>query len=82
MDAVFSVIESTGAPTLAAMGEEKLKSAAAILGATRAMDPDVRKMCLHLLGQFVSIGAANAWDMLTEKPRALMQDDQSKEANG
>ena len=82
MDAVFSVMESTGAPTLAAMGEERLKSAAAILGATRAMDPDVRKMCLHLLRQFVSIGAANAWDMLTEKPRALIQDDQSKEANG
>ena len=81
MDAVFSVLESTGAPTLAAMGEEKLRSAAAMLGATRAMDPEVRKMCLHLLGQFVSIGAANAWEMLTEKPRALAQGDKTKEEN-
>ena len=79
MEAVFSVLESTGAPTLAAMGEEKLKSAGAMLGATRAMDPEVRKMCLHLLGQFVSIGAANAWEMLTEKPRAIAQGDKTKE---
>ena len=81
MDAVFSVLESTGAPTLTAMGEEKLRSAAAMLGATRAMDPEVRKMCLHLLGQFVSIGAANAWEMLTEKPRALAPGDKTKEEN-
>ena len=63
------------------MGEEKLRSAAAMLGATRAMDPEVRKMCLHLLGQFVSIGAANAWEMLTEKPRSLAQGDKTKEEN-
>ena len=50
-----------------------------MLGATRAMDPEVRKMCLHQLGQFVSIGAANEWEMLTEKPRAIVQGDKTKE---
>lgn len=81
VDTVFTLLESTRASTLAEMSAEKLRSAAAIVTATLDMDADVRKMLMQLLGQFISIGAAGAWDMLTERPRQLLQDRTVKEEN-
>lgn len=81
VDAVFSVLEATKVSTFAQLGDDKLATAGAIINASRNMDPDTRKMCLRLLGKFISIGATNAWEMLTEKPRAFIQENITKEAN-
>lgn len=79
VDTLFTLLESTHATTLAEIGADKLRSAAAIITATRDMDADSRRMFMHLLGQFISIGAAGAWDMITERPRQLLQEGTTKE---
>lgn len=81
IDAVFSVLEAANVSTFAQLSEDKLSAISAMLRATRTMEPETRKMCLRLLGKFLSIGVSNAWDMLTEKSRTFIQENIIKEAN-
>ena len=69
VDTVFELLSATEASTLAEISGEKLKSAAAILSATHGMDGETKRMFLRLIGQFLSIGASNAWDMMTDRQR-------------
>ncbi len=67
VDALFTLLTATGASTLAEMSSEKLRSAASILGAVRELDADARRMLVRLVGQFVAIGASNAWEMIVQR---------------
>ena len=69
VDTMFELLSATEAKTLAEISGEKLKSAAAILSATHGMDGETKRMFLRLIGQLLSIGASNAWDMMTDRQR-------------
>lgn len=74
VEALFDVLTSTDATTLAQLSGEKLKSAAMILAGVRGMNPEMRKMFLRLIGMFLSMTAANAVGMIGEKQRDVLSD--------
>ncbi len=67
VDALFTLLDATGATTLSEMSSEKLRSAVSILGAARELDADARRMLIQLVRQFVAIGASNAWEMIVQR---------------
>lgn len=69
VDVIFRMMEDTEATTLSQVGENKLKLTKMILNATVDMDPEKRRTFLKLLGQFVSTGAGNIIEMLTQKDK-------------
>ncbi len=69
VEALFDVLGSTDANTLAELSGEKIKSAAMIIAGVRAMKPEMRKMFLQLVGMFLSMTATNTVEMLDERRR-------------
>lgn len=68
VEALFSLLEQTQATTMSQItGENKLKLTKTLINATMDMDPETRKVFLKLLGQFVTTGALNVVEMLTQK---------------
>lgn len=74
VDTVFDVIEATGASTLAELSADKLRSAVAIITASREVDPVTLRMIGQLIGKFLTIGMGNLWDAVKQRPRALIED--------
>ncbi len=74
VEALFDVLTSSDATTLAQLSGEKLKSAAMILAGVRSMKPEMRKMFLRLIRMFLSMTAVNAVDMLGERQRDTLTD--------
>ena len=72
VEALFDVLDSTDANTLAELSGEKIKSAAMIISGVYAMKPEMRKMFLRLLGMFLSMTATNAAEMFDERRRDSM----------
>jgi len=79
VDTLFALLDATKAQTLAQLGEDKLRTAAAMVMAAYGLDRETRRMFLRLLGRFVQLGAANAWEMLLDDPRAFLPDAMTKE---
>ena len=59
VDALFGLVEPLHASTTADLTADKLHTAAAIVQASREMDPESRHMFNHMLGQLLALGAAN-----------------------
>lgn len=64
VDALFSLVEPLHASTTADLTADKLHTAAAIVQASREMDPESRRMFNHMLGQLLALGAANTRQMV------------------
>lgn len=79
VDSLFDMLEAANVATLSEMGEDKLRSSAAILNAARRLDPDARRMFLHLVGKLFHIGAANLRDMVWESALSHIPDHFTKE---
>lgn len=70
VDTLFDLLDETEATTLSQVkGEKKLKLAKLLLSVPMDMEPERRKTFLKLLGQFVSTGAGNIIEMLTQKDK-------------
>ncbi len=65
VDAVFSVMESTGAATTAEMKASVLTRLPAMLQTANSFDAETRNMLLRLAGRFVTLATANAVDVGT-----------------
>ena len=65
VDAMFEILSSAHVDTIQEMRSEKFRSALAMLQATWDMDPEMRRMFNHLLGEFFRLGAGNVWETLT-----------------
>lgn len=63
VDAVFCLLEASGASTTAEMKTNLIRNAPDIIQAGKAMDTDTRKMLLDLVGRFVKLTTSNAFDM-------------------
>lgn len=75
VDAMFDILSATHAETIAEMSSEKFRSALSMLQATRGIDPETRKMCTHLIGEFLRLGAGNVWELLSSKvPHPRLRD--------
>lgn len=73
VETLFSLLEATGAATLSDLSADKLRSALAILSATRAVDAETGRMIGRLISSFVAIGMGNLLDAATRKPRQLLE---------
>lgn len=69
VDALFEILSATDATTTTELSGDKLRSAAAMLAATRGMDTETRRMFLLLIGRFLSIGASNVLGLVAERQR-------------
>lgn len=72
VDAVFSILEATGATTLNEIMDEKFRSAAAMVIAGLTLDGETKKMLIRLVAQFIRIGTTNLWERLLQRPLALL----------
>ena len=72
VDAVFSVLEATGATTVGEILDEKFRSAAAMVIAGLTLDGETQKMLIRLVAQFIRIGTTNLWERLIQRPKALL----------
>lgn len=72
VDAVFSILEATGATTLHQLMDEGFRSAAAMVIAGLSLDGETKKMLIRLVAQFIRIGTTNLWERLLQGPRALL----------
>ena len=72
VDAVFSILEATGATTVHQIMDEKFRSAAAMVIAGLTLDGETQKMLIRLVAQFIRIGTTNLWERLLQRPLALM----------
>lgn len=79
VDTMFSLLEATHASTLNELNADRLKTASALLAATRALDAESRRMVRTMVGQLMTIGAANAWEMITDKPLPRLREHNAKE---
>ncbi len=68
VNTLFDILQSTDAVMLGDMRRNVRASAAAILEATRRVDPATSRMIWQLLGRFLQIGAGSLLDMLNRKP--------------
>ncbi|MBE5803257.1 MAG: DUF2974 domain-containing protein [Clostridiales bacterium] len=71
VDAVFSILEATGATTLSQIKDEKFRSVAAMVIAGLTLDSETKKMLIRLVAQFIRIGTTNLWERLRQRPLAL-----------
>lgn len=69
VDAVFSILEATGADTLQEIMDEKFRSAAAMAIAGLTLDAETKKMLIRLVAQFIRIGTTNLWQRLLQRPQ-------------
>lgn len=81
VDTLFSLVDATHASTLQDLNTNIFSNAAAVLSATHQLDTDSRRMVRQLLGQLISIGAANAWKLLVDTPLAKRRESNIKEVN-
>lgn len=72
VDAVFSILEATGATTVNQIMDEKFRSAAAMVIAGLTLDGETKKMLIRLVAQFIRIGTTNLWERLLQGPKALL----------
>lgn len=82
VDAVFSILEATGATTLNQIVDEKFRSAAAMVIAGLSLDGETQKMLIRLVAEFIRIGTTNLWERLLQRPKALLglaEDDVTEE---
>ncbi|MGN0778720.1 MAG: Mbeg1-like protein [Aristaeellaceae bacterium] len=73
VDTLFTLLESTGASTLHELSADKLRTALAILTASRDIDPDTLRMIAQLISSLVSIGMGNLLDAATRRHRLLWE---------
>lgn len=71
VDAVFSILEATGANTLQEIMDEKFRSASAMVIAGLSLDAETKKMLIRLVAQFIRIGTTNLWERLLQRPLGL-----------
>ena len=64
VDALFSLVAPTGAATTADLTADKLRTAEAVIQASRSMPPESRRVFSQMIGQLIAIGAANAREMV------------------
>lgn len=74
VETLFDVLSATDATTIAELSSEKIKSVAVILTAIRDMEPETRKMFLHLISMFLSMAATNARGMFSERQKEFLQE--------
>ena len=72
VDAVFSILEATGATTVNQIMDEKFRSGAAMVIAGLMLDGETKKMLIRLVAQFIRIGTTNLWERLLQRPLALL----------
>ena len=83
VDAVFSILEATGATTVNQILDEKFRSGAVMAIASLSLDGETRKMLLQLVGQFIRIGTTNLWERLIQRPMELLgMEDKATDENG
>ena len=63
VDAVFRVLESTGATTTAEMKTAIVTDLPRLVQAAGELEPETRQMLLHLAGRFLAVTAATTLDM-------------------
>ncbi len=63
VDAVFKVLESTGATTLAEMKADFVSRLPQILQSIGEIDPQTRQMLIHLAGRFLAVTATTTLDL-------------------
>ena len=69
VEAVFSILEATGATTLQEIMSEKFRSASAMVIAGLSLDAETQKMLIRLVAQFIRIGTTNLWQRLIQRPQ-------------
>ncbi|MBO4298504.1 MAG: DUF2974 domain-containing protein [Clostridia bacterium] len=68
VNTLFDILQSTNAVVLSDMRRNVRASAAAILEATRRIDPAAGRMIWNLLGRFMQIGTGSLLEFLNRKP--------------
>ena len=68
-----SLLEASGAATLNDLSADRLRSALAILSATREVDAETGRMIGRMISSFVTIGMGNLLDAATRKPRQYLE---------
>ncbi len=74
VDTLFDLLESTGAQTLNELKTDKLRSALAMLAASRKIDPETLRMIGRLIGSFLSIGMGNLLEAARHQSQQLIRD--------
>lgn len=74
VDTLFELLESTGAQTLHDLKADKLRSALAILSASRDVDQDTVRMIVRLVGSFLSIGVSNILDAVAQRSQQRLRE--------
>ncbi len=67
VDAIFDILESTGAATVKDLFRDVPGRASAVLKALQKVDFETARMVITLLGRFVSIGATNLFELLRQR---------------
>ena len=73
VDTLFTLLEASGAATLNDLSADRLRSALAILSATREVDAETGRMIGRMISSFVTIGMGNLLDAATRKPRQYLE---------
>lgn len=66
VEALFKLVEETRATRMSDLLDSRVKSLATMAGATRDLDPETRKVFMHLISEFVTLGAGNVWDRVKD----------------
>ena len=79
VDSLFDMLEAAQLATLSEMGEDKLRTSAAIVRSASRLAPEARRIFLHLAGQFVHIGVINLREHVWESALSRLSEPFTKE---
>lgn len=82
VDTLFQMVDNTKATTLSEILNEKLRTVVTMLGSSREVEPETRKIFTRLTAQFVTLGVGNVLDRVKNRLPGVGDDEDGDDKNG